>query len=65
MRATLLLPLLLAAAAQADDVADLVRGVRAIGVPGVGPFFESWGVPTSNAARASVANLPAWKPGEK
>jgi len=26
----------------------------------LGPFFESWGVPTSEKARASIANLPAF-----
>lgn len=28
----------------------------------LGPFFESWGVPTSKAARDSVTHLPAWMP---
>ncbi|MGV3616661.1 MAG: M60 family metallopeptidase [Fimbriimonas sp.] len=27
----------------------------------LGPFFQRWGVPTSEAARASVKDLPAWK----
>ncbi len=30
----------------------------------LGPFFEKWGVPTSAAARASIANLPTWMPPE-
>lgn len=29
----------------------------------LGPFFEAWGVPTGDAARASVADLPVWLPG--
>ncbi len=28
----------------------------------LGPFFEAWGVPTSNAARDSIKELPAWMP---
>jgi hypothetical protein len=28
----------------------------------LGPFFEAWGVPTSEAARASIAHLPVWMP---
>ncbi len=28
----------------------------------LGPFFEKWGVPTSQAARDSIADLPAWMP---
>ena len=27
----------------------------------LGPFFEHWGVPTSEAARKKVADLPEWK----
>jgi hypothetical protein len=30
----------------------------------LGPFFQAWGVPTSAAARESVAGLPAWMPDE-
>jgi hypothetical protein len=30
----------------------------------LGPFFETWGVPTSEKARASVADLPPWMPDE-
>ncbi len=26
------------------------------------PFFEAWGVPTSETAKASIAGLPAWMP---
>lgn len=28
----------------------------------LGPFFQAWGVPTSEAARTSVAALPSWLP---
>lgn len=28
----------------------------------LGPFFQAWGIPTSDAARDSVAHLPAWMP---
>jgi len=30
----------------------------------LGPFFQAWGIPTSEAARASIADLPAWMPDE-
>ena len=30
----------------------------------LGPFFETWGIPTSAAARASIADLPVWMPEE-
>jgi hypothetical protein len=30
----------------------------------LGPFFQAWGIPTSQAARASVADLPVWLPEE-
>ena len=30
----------------------------------LGPFFETWGVPVSAAARAAVADLPDWLPAE-
>jgi hypothetical protein len=39
----------------------LVRLSRAVGRD-LGPFFQAWGVPTSDAARRSVAGLPAWTP---
>ncbi len=39
----------------------LVRFSRAAG-RNLGPFFEAWGVPTTPAARQSVADLPAWMP---
>lgn len=28
----------------------------------LGPFFQAWGVPTSESARKSIADLPAWMP---
>lgn len=39
----------------------LVRMSRTVG-RNLGPFFQAWGVPTSEAARASVAGLPEWMP---
>jgi len=30
----------------------------------LGPFFELWGVPTSQAARDSIKDLPVWIPEE-
>ncbi|MFA6044245.1 MAG: M60 family metallopeptidase [Phycisphaerales bacterium] len=30
----------------------------------LGPFFEAWGVPTTQAARDALADLPAWMPDE-
>ncbi|MGV3613928.1 MAG: M60 family metallopeptidase [Fimbriimonas sp.] len=30
----------------------------------LGPLFVAWGIPTSESARASVANLPAWMPAD-
>ncbi len=39
----------------------LVRTSRTAGV-NLGPFFVAWGVPTSEEARASVSELPAWMP---
>lgn len=39
----------------------MVRFSRACG-RNLGPFFEAWGVPTSEAARASIAELPVWMP---
>ena len=46
-----------------DDKRDqwLVRFSRTVG-RNLGPFFEAWGVPTSQAARDEVADLPAWLP---
>jgi hypothetical protein len=41
----------------------MVRFSRACG-KNLGPFFVRWGVPTSEAARASIADLPAWMPPE-
>jgi len=44
-----------------DDKRDqwLVRFSKAAG-RNLGPFFQAWGVPTSEAARASIKRLPAW-----
>lgn len=39
----------------------MVRFSRAVG-KNLGPFFTAWGVPTSQAARDSIADLPAWMP---
>jgi hypothetical protein len=39
----------------------LVRFSRTVG-RNLGPFFEAWGVPTSETARASIAELPEWMP---
>jgi hypothetical protein len=51
----------------ADDQAKrdqwMVRFSRAVG-KNLSPFFQAWGVPTSEAARKSVADLPPWLPEE-
>jgi len=39
----------------------LVRFSRAVG-RNLGPFFQAWGVPTSEKARAQISNLPPWMP---
>jgi hypothetical protein len=39
----------------------LVRFSRTVG-RNLGPFFQAWGVPTSEQARAAVADLPDWTP---
>ena len=39
----------------------MVRFSRAVGKD-LGPFFQAWGVPTSEKARASIAKLPDWMP---
>lgn len=39
----------------------MVRFSRTVG-RNLGPFFQTWGVPTSEKARASIAKLPAWMP---
>ncbi len=41
----------------------MVRLSKAVG-RNLGPFFQKWGVPTSEKARAEIANLPAWMPAE-
>lgn len=39
----------------------MVRLSRQVGL-NLGPFFAAWGVPTSEAARKSIGDLPEWKP---
>ena len=39
----------------------MVRFSRTIG-KNLGPFFQAWGVPTSQAARDSIQSLPQWMP---
>jgi len=39
----------------------MVRISREVG-RNLGPFFEAWGVPTSDSARESIADLPDWMP---
>ncbi len=39
----------------------LVRFSKAVG-RNLGPFFQAWGVPTSQKARAQIASLPVWMP---
>jgi hypothetical protein len=41
----------------------MVRFSKAVG-KNLGPFFQAWGVPTSNAARQSIVNLPGWMPAD-
>jgi len=39
----------------------MVRFSRRVG-RNLGPFFQYWGVPTSDAARNSISTLPTWMP---
>ncbi|MHC4694940.1 MAG: M60 family metallopeptidase [Planctomycetota bacterium] len=39
----------------------MVRFSRAVG-KNLGPFFQAWGVPTTEKARTSIADLPGWMP---
>jgi hypothetical protein len=41
----------------------LVRFSRACG-RNLGPFFEAWGVPTSERARGTIDTLPVWVPAD-
>lgn len=41
----------------------MVRFSRVTG-RNLGPFFQAWGVPTSAAARESIADLPEWYPAD-
>lgn len=39
----------------------MVRFSRTVG-KNLGPFFQYWGIPTTEAARKSIENLPTWMP---
>lgn len=39
----------------------MVRFSRVVG-KNLGPFFQYWGIPTSEAARQSISGLPVWMP---
>jgi hypothetical protein len=39
----------------------MVRMSRAVGRD-LGPFFQAWGVPTTEKARSSISELPGWMP---
>ena len=39
----------------------MVRLSKTVG-RNLGPFFETWGIPTSEEARASIKELPEWMP---
>jgi hypothetical protein len=39
----------------------MMRMSRAV-ARNLGPFFEAWGVPTSEGARAEIRDLPSWMP---
>jgi hypothetical protein len=41
----------------------MVRMSRAVG-KNLGPFFQAWKVPTSDAARVSISDLPTWFPAD-
>ena len=41
----------------------MVRFSRATG-KNLGPFFQTWGVPTSQAARDSIQEMPGWMPAD-
>jgi hypothetical protein len=42
----------------------MVRLSRTLG-KNLAPYFQAWGVPTSDAARESIKDLPEWKPAER
>jgi hypothetical protein len=46
-----------------DDKRDqwMVRFSRMVG-KNLGPFFDAWGVPTSQEAKKSISSLPPWMP---
>ena len=39
----------------------MVRFSRAVG-KNLSPFFQAWGVPTTEKSRTSIADLPGWMP---
>jgi hypothetical protein len=39
----------------------MVRFSKAVGKD-LGPFFQAWGVPTTEKARQEIASLPDWMP---
>ncbi len=39
----------------------MVRFSRVVG-KNLGPFFQAWNIPTSDEARKSISDLPAWMP---
>ncbi len=41
----------------------MVRFSKAVG-KNLGPFFETWGVPTSEKARGEISGLPKWMPAD-
>jgi hypothetical protein len=41
----------------------MVRMSRVLG-RNLGPFFQAWGVPTTQAARDSIKDLPSWMPSD-
>jgi hypothetical protein len=41
----------------------MIRFSHAVG-KNLGPFFQAWGVPTSETARQSLSSLPAWMPSD-
>ena len=46
-----------------DDKRDqwMVRFSRTAG-KNLGPFFDAWGIPTSDEAKKAISELPAWMP---
>lgn len=48
-----------------DDKRDqwMVRFSKMVG-KNLGPFFDAWGVPTSDEAKKSISSLPTWMPAD-